>query len=218
MMIDRPRFFLILFPVSAFYWWFFEYLNRFVQNWYYVGIGDLQPWQYFIYATLPFSTVLPAVLGTYELLKTFPRLQCGLDKFVAIRVPYPKIAASVILSVSCVGLTGIGIWPNYLFPLLWVSPLFIITSLQTLRGQENIFSIIRKGNWQQIYLLVLATLICGFFWEMWNIKSVAKWVYSVPFVDRFHVFEMPLLGYSGYIPFGLGCAVIADIMLPIRRS
>jgi hypothetical protein len=29
MMLDRPRFFLLLFPLSAVLWWFFEYLNRF---------------------------------------------------------------------------------------------------------------------------------------------------------------------------------------------
>ncbi|MCK5204889.1 MAG: hypothetical protein KAR15_13500, partial [Desulfobacterales bacterium] len=35
MMLDRPLYFLLLFPVSSAFWWFFEYLNRFVQNWYY---------------------------------------------------------------------------------------------------------------------------------------------------------------------------------------
>ncbi|MGD2127523.1 MAG: hypothetical protein PVG99_15705, partial [Desulfobacteraceae bacterium] len=37
MLLDRPRHFLLFFPISALFWWFFEYLNRFVQNWSYVG-------------------------------------------------------------------------------------------------------------------------------------------------------------------------------------
>jgi len=37
MMLHRPRYFLSLFPLSAALWWSFEYLNRFVQNWYYLG-------------------------------------------------------------------------------------------------------------------------------------------------------------------------------------
>jgi hypothetical protein len=41
----------------------------------------------------------------------------------------------------------------------------------------------------------------GFFWEMWNYFSYPKWVYSVPFVNVVHIFEMPLLGYGGYLPF-----------------
>ena len=65
MMLDRPRFFLLLFPISAVFWWFFEYLNRFVQNWQYTDI-HYPPWQYFGLASLSFSTVLPAVLGTRE--------------------------------------------------------------------------------------------------------------------------------------------------------
>jgi hypothetical protein len=47
---------------------------------------------------------------------------------------------------------------------------------------------------------------------MWNFHSLAKWIYAVPFVNRFHLFEMPLLGYAGYLPFGLECAVIGDMV------
>ena len=55
---------------SAVFWWFFEYLNRFVQNWYYTG-SHYPPLTYFLLATLSFSTVLPAVLGMRDLLRTF---------------------------------------------------------------------------------------------------------------------------------------------------
>jgi hypothetical protein len=47
---------------------------------------------------------------------------------------------------------------------------------------------------------------------MWNYKSLARWVYIVPFVQRFHIFEMPILGYSGYLTFGIECAVITGIL------
>jgi hypothetical protein len=57
---------------------------------------------------------------------------------------------------------------------------------------------------------MLSALVCGFFWEMWNYGSLVKWVYGIPFVDRFHLFEMPVLGYSGYLPFGLECVVIGE--------
>ncbi len=38
---------------------------------------------------------------------------------------------------------------------------------------------------------------------MWNYWSYPKWKYEIPFVDFLHVFEMPLLGYTGYLPFAL---------------
>jgi hypothetical protein len=36
---------------------------------------------------------------------------------------------------------------------------------------------------------------------MWNYYSYPKWTYSVPFVSFWPIFEMPLLGYGGYIGF-----------------
>ncbi|MEC7347693.1 MAG: hypothetical protein VYB60_02400, partial [SAR324 cluster bacterium] len=46
-------------------------------------------------------------------------------------------------------------------------------------------------------------LICGFFWEFWNFWSYPKWIYQIPFVDFWRIFEMPVLGYLGYLPFAL---------------
>lgn len=209
MLVDRPLYLARLFAVSAGFWWFFEYLNRFVQNWYYVGIGNLTRWEYFLFATLPFSTVLPAVLGTYDLLATYPRLEAGLAEFVPVRVRHPKIIAAVLLVAAVLGLAGIGVWPDWLFPLLWLAPLIMITCLQALRGQPTLFADTTRGDWRRIWRLAVAALICGLCWEMWNYGSLAKWIYTVPYVNRFKLFEMPILGYAGYLPFGLECAVVA---------
>ncbi len=51
--------------------------------------------------------------------------------------------------------------------------------------------------------LWLGVLVCGFFWEMWNYFSYPKWQYTVPGVSFLHIFEMPLLGYGGYLPFAM---------------
>jgi hypothetical protein len=118
----------------------------------------------------------------------------------------------VILLTSAGGLAGIGVWPDLLFPLLWISPLLIIISLQRIKEEENIFSGIVRGDWSMIIGSALSALCCGFFWEMWNYFSLAKWEYGVPFVHRFQFFEMPVLGYAGYLPFGLECAVISTML------
>lgn len=210
-------FFLKLFPLSAVFWWFFEYLNRFVQNWWYVLGAEFTPLQYFLAATLPFSTVLPAVLSTEEWLATHPRCTAGLDHFVPIRFAKPKSAAWLTLTLSGAGLFLIGWFPNQLFPLLWVAPLLLLIAFQPLADRAPFFPEVAGGDWQRIYRFGLAALICGFFWEMWNLHSLAKWIYSVPYVDRFHLFEMPLLGYTGYLPFGLECAVIAELFLKRQK-
>nr|HPJ73079.1 hypothetical protein [bacterium] len=61
LMLDRPKRFLLLFPLGAGFWWFFEYLNRYVQNWQYIHVR-MTPAKYFVLATVAFSTVLPGVL------------------------------------------------------------------------------------------------------------------------------------------------------------
>jgi hypothetical protein len=48
-----------------------------------------------------------------------------------------------------------------------------------------------------------ATLLTGFFWEMWNYYSLPKWYYTIPYVGFWKVFEMPILGYGGYPFFGI---------------
>lgn len=216
MLLRQPLHFLLLFAASAAFWWFFEFLNRYVQNWYYVG-PDFGPWGYFWYATLPFSTVLPAVMGTREWILTFAWPQRKFTHFLPLNARYGRPAAGAILLAAAGGLAGIGIWPNFLFPLLWVAPLLIIVSLQALLGEGHIFSSIIDGDWHVPVACALAALVCGFFWEMWNFFSLAKWQYSIPFVQRFKVFEMPILGYAGYLPFGIECAVIAEMVWPSRR-
>ena len=114
--------------------------------------------------------------------------------------------------ISGAGLAGIGVWPDSLFSLLWISPLIIIISLQVLMGEGHVLSDMPHGNWRLIISSAAAALFCGAFWEMWNYYSLARWEYSISFVDRFKIFEMPILGYAGYLPFGLECAVIGQLL------
>jgi hypothetical protein len=211
LMTDRPGFFLLLFPVSAVFWWFFEFLNRFVQNWYYTG-AEFSPWAYFWYATLPFSTVLPAVLSTKQWLQSANWIKIGYSDLRIVKFWHPRKAAVCILLLSAAGLAGIGVWPNFLFPLLWVSPLLILVCLQTWMKERHIISVMAAGDWHGAVAAALAALVCGCFWEMWNYFSLAKWAYSVPLVHRFLIFEMPLLGYGGYLPFGLECMAIGAML------
>jgi hypothetical protein len=215
LLLQRPLSFLLLFPASAGFWWFFEYLNRFVQNWAYTGVS-FGPGGYFLYATLSFSTVLPAVTGTREWLLSFTWWNETYERFMPTQISSPRLLAAGVLVVSGAGLFLLGVYPNHLFALLWISPLLILVSLQALLGEQHIFSPLAKGDWRFVLASALAALLCGLFWEMWNFCSLAKWTYHVPFVQRFHLFEMPILGYAGYLPFGLECSVVADMVL--RRS
>jgi hypothetical protein len=212
LLVHRTGYLFMLFLVSAAFWWCFEYLNRFVQNWYYVGIENFSPSAYVCYATMSFSTVLPAVVSTVEWLNTSRRLGRAFRHLRSVRMSHPALIGWIVFVLAGGGLMGIGIWPDYLFPLLWISPLLMITSLQAMLRRETMFSSIRHGDWRPVCLPALAGLQCGFFWELWNWHSLAHWEYTIPYVHRFPIFEMPLLGYAGYLPFGLECLIIAHLI------
>lgn len=213
MLTHRTAYLLRLFPLSALFWWCFEYLNRFVQNWHYVGIVRFGPLEYVVFATLSFATVLPAVLCTWEWLATFPQLSAGLDDWWRLRPRSPKLLATAALLAGASGLGGLALWPQYLFPLVWVAPLLLIVALDALAGRPTVLADLAHGDWSRIWLAALAALFCGFFWELWNYGSMPHWTYTVPYVGRFHLFEMPILGYAGYLPFGITCLAAADFFL-----
>ena len=190
---------------------YFEYLNRFAQNWYYVGQELFTPLTYTVHATVAFSTVLPAVISTSELLRSHPALRRPRFRRPLVLGNRQMNAGAMLVFASC-GLLGVAGAPDYWYPVLWVSPLLILLSLQVLFREENLFQKLERGEWQTVTVPALAALVCGFFWEMWNHYSYPKWAYCIPYVQRFEIFEMPLVGYLGYLPFGLQCGVVADLV------
>jgi hypothetical protein len=189
----------ILFVLSAPLWWLFEGFNLVLDNWHYTLPAEYGRIEYAARAMLPFATVIPAVFVTSELvrslrfnpLRRLPRMELGPQSLTLLH------AAGWLM------LSAIFIAPQYAFPLVWLSLFFIIDPLATAAGGRSIGSFLRIGDWSPVFNIGFGTLICGFFWEMWNFYALPRWAYSVPYVDFWRVFEMPLLGYGGYIPFGL---------------
>jgi hypothetical protein len=217
LLTQRTRYLLSLFPASSLFWWYFEYLNRFAQNWYYVGEELFTPLSYVVSDTIAFSTVLPAVMSTAELLESYPALgQTGFQRPLVLG--NPKTHAGAMLALASCGLIGVAASPDDWYPVLWISPLLIVVSLQMFLNEDNLLQKLQRGEWHAITVPALAALVCGFFWEMWNIHSCAKWSYCIPYVQRFEIFEMPLLGYLGYLPFGLQCSAVADLVARLVGS
>lgn len=207
-LLVHPWLYLATFPASALFWWFFEYLNRYVWNWYYLGIDKLGALEYCIYATLCFASVLPAVYVTAEVLGTFrffdDRNYDGMGK-VDVRSP---VSRAVLLALSAVGLCGIVFFPDYAYPLIWISPLMVFVLVQILLKEPCLLDCLSRGAWGLVFRYEVAALCCGFCWETWNYYALAKWVYAVPWVHRFQIWEMPLIGFAGYLPFGVECAAV----------
>ncbi|MDX1739785.1 MAG: hypothetical protein R3178_00765 [Rhodothermales bacterium] len=202
--------FVLLFLISAPTWWLFELFNLRTGNWIYVGKEYFSDLAYFVLASLSFSTVMPAVFGATELVSSWA--------WVRRIPPGPTIASTRSLQTRLVGLgmaslVLVMIWPGYFYPLVWGIVFFLVEPLNQRLGRPSIFRHLEAGNWRRVVAIALGTLMCGLLWEFWNYFSYPKWTYYTPGVDFMHVFEMPLLGYIGYLPFGLELYVVAGLVL-----
>jgi hypothetical protein len=198
-----------LFVMSAGVWWLFEVFNLRTDNWHYVHAAPVSPLRFAVEASTSFSTVLPAVFVTAALWHSI--LPGGADEPGPTPVlPKPLALASVALGVALFTLTMLS--PHYFFPGVWVCLFFIADPVNAVLGRPSLLAAALAGRWRPAFVLALAGLTCGFFWEMWNILSMPKWTYSVPLIPQQRLFEMPLLGYSGYIPFAFECFAVYTLL------
>lgn len=206
-----PGSWLRLFGASAVLWWVFEWLNRFVRNWHYLGVQDFGPAAYALHASICFATVLPAVCAVAELLGSFDGWRTRVKRGPAWNVLGRRSTAVALVVGAGVALVLTGALPKWFYPALWLAPLALLLSEPLLTGRGGgVVAEIARGDWTRAASWMAAALVCGFIWELWNWQSAAKWIYTVPGVDRWHVFEMPLLGYAGYLPFGLECLLVVE--------
>jgi hypothetical protein len=206
------RKYISLFILSAPVWWFFEMINWRLDNWHYIGKELFTSFEYGFWATLSFSTVIPAVFGTAEFIGSFQFVQ-AMKRGPIIK---PDRTTTLIFFLSgWVMFTMMIIWPELFFPFLWISLYFIFEPFNIWLGNRNLTNWTKYGDWRPVIALWLGVLLTSFFWEMWNYLSYPKWIYTVPWGQILHVFEMPLLGYGGYLPFALELFAVYHLVMGI---
>jgi len=109
--------------------------------------------------------------------------------------------------------------PRYCFPLLWGGMVFILDPLIYERDRDaSLLGQAAQGSYARLLRLMLAGLTCGVLWEFWNYWSGAKWIYTIPFFNFWKLFEMPLVGFVGFMPFALECYLFWQRLLLVRQS
>lgn len=205
------RDFVLFFVASSPVWWLFEAINWRTHNWEYLGSGHFTQIEYYLLCTMCFSTVMPAVFETAELVRTFHWVERFANGW---RIPRSHRVSTYTLIAGLVMLALTLLWPHYCYPLLWISLVLILDPVNRLLGRRNLLDFLQSGDWRPVISLSVGALICGFFWEMWNYWSWPKWIYHTPGAGFLHVFEMPLLGYGGYIPFALELYALKNFLWP----
>lgn len=189
-----------LFLISAPVWWFFEGINERLGNWHYLAADEFSPLAYTIWASISFTTVIPAVFGTAEFISSFEFMR-KVGKGPVIR-PTPLVTR-LFFAAGIIMFALMWLMPNLFFPFAWLSLYFILEPVNIWSGNRSLGDYTARGDWRPVLSLWLGVLITAFFWEMWNYFSYPKWIYQIPWADWLHIFEMPILGYGGYLPFAL---------------
>ncbi|HYQ85668.1 MAG TPA: hypothetical protein VES59_00350 [Bacteroidota bacterium] len=224
LIISRRGEFLVMLPWSIVCWCVFEAYNLYLRNWTYIGLPDHPLLRYLGYGW-SFATIFPAVLETAELIQPFlrsgafggrSRKRDGQNQPPAFRLAGPFAVVSIAAGVACL------IVPLLLdradaaraFGLVWVGFFLLLDPLNYASGGRSILADLRNRNYGLIVSLTAAGLLCGILWEFWNYWAVGKWIYSVPIpIAGPKLFEMPLLGYLGFIPFAYECWAMQQSLL-----
>jgi len=208
---DAPGEFAELIPLSVTVWLVFEAFNFRLENWQYLNLPEnlLLRWGGYF---LSYATVLPALFVTKRLFEFMGLWEEGGVK--VLKRPGRLHALLVALGAACLILPLV--WPRYFFPLVWGGFIFLLEPLLSKRGGRSLLTMWAQGSLRQFKQLLLAGLVCGGLWEMWNFWAGAKWVYTVPFVGFLKVFEMPVLGFLGFPPFAVTCFVLYNLYLLMK--
>ena len=187
---------LLLLGLSVPIWWWFELVNYRVENWEYLGRGGYTNTEYFVLASAAFSTVVPALHAAWSV--TVGRL--GLNEPTnPAGTPGPWTFLQALAGVGLLGM--VFAWPDLFFPMVWVGPFLLLDGLVGLSGGRSLTAELARGRWKLAAGVGAGGVLCGVLWEFWNFWAAPKWIYHLPYLDFIDVFEMPLLGYGGYVPF-----------------
>ncbi len=172
---------------SVVFWDIFELVDLRLRNWWYVGVSP-DPWSRAVFSALSFATVLPAAR------LCLAQLPNGLQPPASSPQPNKIALGALMLGFALV-------FPKVAFPLAWMFLWPICEGLARVR----------------IPLRAMAIgLPLGFIWEALNWRCARGWFYAIPFPAGPKLFEMPLLGYLGYLPFALEAGAALALLDRLR--
>ncbi|MCK4271754.1 hypothetical protein KAX22_03830 [bacterium] len=205
--------FMLFFSLA--FWLIFELYNLHIKNWHYVGFPR-QLWATCLGCGWAFATILPAILLTARLLE--------LVGFPKVTVPRVRIGGGlrwtlIVLGALC--LTVPLLLPfsmaRHLIAPIWLGFIFLFDPINHMRGRWSLLGDLGRGDLSRILVLFASGLICGLLWEFWNYWAKARWIYAVPFAFGPRIFEMPLGGYLGFLPFAIECYVMCVFVMTLRQ-
>lgn len=196
--------------VSVPLWWWFELVDMRTENWRYVNPFEPGPLWYALLSSIAFATVVPAIVAATALVRRFAPGNPVLSAAPA-RIGRRQILIGAALQALVFA------FPTQAYPLVWVAPFLIADGAAALVSGRGLVADMLAGRWREAAVIAAAGLVCGLLWEFWNSRAVPSWEYDVPLLGFWKIFEMPLLGYFGYIPFAWSIVRLVDVLDELSR-
>lgn len=187
-------------------WLIFEAYNLHLANWTYVGLPASFPARWFGYAW-SFATITPGIFVTADLIESFGWWKCPVHPII-LSAMTRKI--SVVLGATCLVVPIV--LPRsvaaYLFGCVWLGFVLLLDPINFRLRLPSLTGDLAQGRRERLFSLLAAGWVCGWLWEFWNFWATAKWHYIFPIWQNKKIFEMPAIGYIGFLPFALECFVM----------
>ncbi|MEM7825333.1 MAG: hypothetical protein QW412_00550, partial [Candidatus Aenigmatarchaeota archaeon] len=210
-MITRKKLKLLsLFLISLLFWLIFEFYNISLEGWNYKNLPE-STIEKLTMGYLSFSTIVPAVFETSELLQTIFFKE---NLRVKTRIKYNR---NLIMGLISTGMVFIILPFFFSSPLMWIFVwtgfiLVIDPLLYILQNKKSILAQVEDKKYKKIISLFVAGYVCGFLWEFWNFWAYAKWYYDVPILEEIKIFEIPAIGFLAYGFFALELYVMYNFV------
>lgn len=201
---DPPRFAQMA-VLSLLLWLIFEAYNLRLENWTYVGLPLNWAWAVLGYGW-SFATITPAILETADLVEAFGWFKPGRPLRSSRTVQWIFVifgAVCLMLPLLCARNIA-----RYLFVLVWIGFVFLLDPINQWLSWPSLLGDLAAGRRGRFFSLFISGWICGWLWEFWNYWASAKWHYIFPMFQQWKIFEMPVPGYLGFLPFALECFVM----------
>jgi hypothetical protein len=190
--------------LSVAFWCLFEAYNRLMPGWRYLNLEEWLPLRFVGYA-VSFATIMPAMFLVAEWLQSH-------GVFATARLPALRWSERSLRIVMVMGVAACVLPPwfppsisRYLWALVWVGWWLMLEPINYRRAMPSLFRDWERGDWSRTLQLATAGAVCGLLWEFWNMWAHTRWEYTFLPPDRagYQYFEMPLVGFPGFLPFAL---------------
>jgi len=184
--------------LSVSVWLVFELFNLRLKNWSYHGLPASLPERWAGYF-IAFATVIPALKIIASFIRSLSKKTTPLRR--SLTVTPALLRLSLVFGFGSLAATLV--WPRLFFPLVWLGFIFLIEPLNYRRRRPSLLGGLEEGDATRPAVWMLAGLAAGLLWELFNFWAGSHWEYHLPYLNFGRIFQMPVFGFGGFLPFAL---------------